>query len=182
MPPLAIVKTEVAGRDIDPLAQLEAERTLVMRDMAEVDRRRARLAEAESAKGDAERALNDLGGREVDMVKQWAAGGCEGEQPVPDTAARARLTARLAEATRAAEVARLAGVDLDAEAGRLQSRLASIARQVFEAKLSAVLEELPGLERATVNAMCTQSENLLQLKALMEGSHPRAGGSVRSRR
>lgn len=108
MPALSVVSSP------DPLAQHEAERTLVMRDMAEVDRRRARLAEAESAKGDAERALNDLGGREVDMVKQWAAGGCEGEQPVPDTAARARLTARIAEATRAAEVARLASVDLDA--------------------------------------------------------------------
>jgi hypothetical protein len=167
MPPLAIVKTEVPDRHPDPLAQLAAERTLVTKDLAEVDRRRARLGEAEAAKSAIVAALNALGEREMEAVRVWVGSACEGEQPRPDAPERAHLTDRLAALTRAAEIARTASADLDAEAGRLQGRLGAIARQVFEAKLAAVLEDLPALEAATVNAMRTQNENLLKLRALM---------------
>ena len=121
------------------------------------------------AKGEVVAALGALGEREMEAVRVWVAAACEGPQPAPDAEERARLTARLAEATRAAEVARLASVDLDAEAGRLQGRLGAIARQVFARRSSRPCSRSSRRSRAaTVDAMRTQSENLLQLKALME--------------
>lgn len=163
MPALSVVQQSDPP---DRLAQLTAERDLIGKDLAAIDSKRARLSEAESGRVDAERALNDFNGGDVDTVKRWVAGGCEGPQPLPDAKERARLTARLAETTRAAEIARTAGADLDAETARLYDRLASLSRQILVARLAGVMDEVPAIERQIVDAIRTQRENLSKLKAL----------------
>lgn len=167
MSSLSLVKTEAVDRQCEPLARLAAERTLIAKDLAEVDRKRARLGEAIDAKNQAIAAVDGLNAGEQEEVRIWVSSGCEGEQPKPDAAARARLTARLAATTQTAELAKSAAVDLDAEAGRLHSRLASIAGEMYRANLAAVVEQIPEIETAIVDAMRVQAEQLLRLKGLM---------------
>jgi hypothetical protein len=55
----------------------------------------AKPADAEAAERAAFAAIGDLGRREIDSVKAWAASGCEGLSPQPDAEARRRLNDRL---------------------------------------------------------------------------------------
>ena len=61
------------------------------------------LAEAERAEREAFKQIVDLGRRELEEVKLWIAGACEGDRPKPDANARAILAERLARAVEATE-------------------------------------------------------------------------------
>lgn len=125
---------------IDPTAELKVERLRVVTQLAEIDRKRSRLAEAEQAERDAFAAIGALGERELEAVKTWVASGCEGEQPKPDAEERRVLSDRLANATRTAELARSAAVDLDTEAKSLRARLAGIDGEIRAAHIARLLD------------------------------------------
>jgi hypothetical protein len=65
---------------------------------------------AEAEERAASAAIGALGGREIAAMQAWIEGGCEGQQPMPDDAARRALGDRLARAIDAVRAARgLAG-------------------------------------------------------------------------
>lgn len=81
----------------------------------------ASVIDAERIEREAFAAIGALGRREIDAVKAWIAGGCEGEQPKPDMAERARLSLGLSAAIKAREAAEKAARGPEGQASHVHA-------------------------------------------------------------
>ena len=168
MPPLAVVKTEVAPREPDHLASLLKERDARFATLEGLRRFDAMVSEAQARLDQADADGAALVSQERAALAEWAARGAHGSAPVMEHASRQAIEQRralalsdLAAAVRQQEAVQGRVAELNGELGR-------IGRAIYEAKVSAVMAEVEGIEKAILDAHATMTSNLTQLRALFD--------------
>jgi hypothetical protein len=116
--------------DDSKFQHLHASRSEAAQKLSRLQAVQTRLAAA----GDAEAAvlteIGELGAEEIEAVKGWAASGCEGPQPQPDSKRRRILNEKLAAASAAREAAAAAGTDVATKITEANAVLAAIDQQI----------------------------------------------------
>jgi hypothetical protein len=133
------------------IAELHAERAAAIREAERLTATLKRLQEPLDAESAVSAELAALASLEAADARQWAIAAI-GEPPALRTKERARLSAKLSEASVAANAARAASQEISAKIGELNRRAAAIPAlmqaemvPILDAEAASLLEELPAV-------------------------------------
>ena len=165
MPPASVVSLRQS--EPDRMSALLARRDAVHAEINRLNRPAETLVQARAALAAAEAGLAE---REQAKRRAWESWSLAptGEPPEGDPEEHRALEQRRALAAsdvRSGEVAVAAVAPRTAE---LLAELRRLGGQIFEAKLSAVMAEVEGIENATLAAHATMTSNLNQLRGLFD--------------
>jgi hypothetical protein len=124
---------------------LHADRAGLAGELAALNASSARLRETANAEAAVLAEIGAMGSAEISAMKEWASGGCVGDQPAPDQTQRRALAEKLAAAQVAATAAKGAGSDIDAQIRQRNERFLTISAQIEKAALDAMQVEFRDL-------------------------------------
>jgi hypothetical protein len=134
-------------RPPDPAEALRSERASIIAELAEADRRLAKLREAEREEENVIKEIASLGEREIASVRAYVAGDMTGPRPDPDAKARRALTERMARAVDATKAAGVVASEIEAQAAVARSRLGAIDSELRSLRVTTLEEQFQ--ERVT---------------------------------
>jgi hypothetical protein len=122
----------------DPAEALQSERAVIIAELAEADRRLAKLREAELEEENVIKEIAALGEQEIASVRAYVASDMTGPRPEPDANARRALTERMARAVDATKAAGVVGSEIEAQAAATRSRLVRIDAEIRMLKIATL--------------------------------------------